>query len=212
MSEFQSTNEKVVSVKLRSDHVYARLGSMIAFTGDIAFARSFLGNGGVQALAMRAVTNEGIPLMTAKGTGEVFYAHAGQHVMIISPGTQTLCVEGSSVLAFDARLRAGTMFLGNQGLRSVVSGMAAGQGLFTSTFEGQGDVAILSDGNAIGLDVRPDRPLCVDPQAYLGHLGQVSSSIISDVNWKTLLGQTSGESYQMKFTGTGTVYIQASER
>lgn len=212
MSQFKSINEKVVSVTLTGEEVYARQGSMIAYTGGVDFARSFLGNGGVQNLAMRAATNEGIALMTARGKGDVYYAHQGRHVKIITLVGDMLCVESDSILAFDAQLRAGTMFLGGQGLKSLVSGMAAGQGLFTSTFEGHGDVAILSDGDAIGLEVSPARPIFVDPQAYLCHQGQLTSSIVSDVNWKTLIGQSSGESYQMKLSGTGTVYIQASER
>jgi uncharacterized protein (AIM24 family) len=40
----------------------------------------------------------------------------------------------------------------------------------------------------------------------------LTSSIKTDVSWKTFVGQTSGESYQLQFTGNGTVYIQASER
>jgi uncharacterized protein (AIM24 family) len=71
---------------------------------------------------------------------------------------------------------------------------------------------MVSDGKAIPLEVRGDRTVFVDPQAYLGHIGNLSSSIHTDVGWKTLIGQTSGESYQLKFTGQGTVYIQASER
>jgi len=158
------------------------------------------------------VTNEGIQLMTARGRGEVWYGHRGQHVTVVPLRGERLCVEAGSVLAFDSRVRAGTTFLGNQGVRSLVSGMAAGQGLFTSTFEGNGDVAILSDGDAIGLEVSANRPVSVDPQAYLGHKGNLDSTIVTDVNWKTFLGQTSGESYQLRFSGQGTVYIQASER
>jgi uncharacterized protein (AIM24 family) len=90
--------------------------------------------------------------------------------------------------------------------------MATGQGLFTSTFAGTGEVAVLSDGKLIGLDVRADRPVFVDPQAYVGHRGQLTSNIHTDVSWKSLLGQTSGESYQLRFQGAGTVFIQASER
>lgn len=212
MAEFKQVNEKVVSTVMRGETIYARQGAMLAFTGNVAFARSFLGNGGVTNLAMRAATNEGIALMSAIGNGEVYYGQAGRCVTVVKLQGQMLCVESSNVLAFDGGLRAGTMFLGARGLGSVVSGMAAGQGLFTSTFEGNGDVAILSDGDAIALAVTSDRPLCVDPQAYIGHLGQLSSTIVTDVSWKNLVGQTSGESYQMKFTGNGTVYIQASER
>ena len=56
-----------------------------------------------------------------------------------------------------------------------------------------------------GLPVTSSVPVFVDPQAYIGHTGELTSSIVTDVNWKTFVGQASGESYQMKFSGTGTV-------
>jgi uncharacterized protein (AIM24 family) len=52
----------------------------------------------------------------------------------------------------------------------------------------------------------------VDPDAFVGYTGNVRQEFVFDVNWKTLVGQSSGESYQLKFTGQGTVYIQPSER
>jgi uncharacterized protein (AIM24 family) len=213
MPVYQQINEKMVEVSLNNEEIFAKKGAMISYQGEVAFSRSFLGGQGVQSLAMRAVTNEGYALMAARGTGKVFYAYDGLFVTIIPVRGETLYVESDVLLAFDARLTAGTMFLGNQGgVQGVLRGAVSGQGLFTTTLQGTGDVAILSDGNAIGLPVTPNVPVCVDPQAYIGHTGQLSSSIVTDLNWKTFVGQASGESYQMKFSGTGTVYIQASER
>ncbi|MDQ1832368.1 AIM24 family protein [Massilia scottii] len=213
MPAYQQINEKMIEVKLNNEEVFAKKGAMISYQGEVAFSRSFLAGQGVQTLAMRAATNEGYSLMLAKGRGSVYYAYDGLFVTIVPVRGDTLYVESDNVLAFDARLTAGTMFLGNQGgIQGIARGAVSGQGLFTSTFQGTGEVAILSDGNAIGLPVTPDVPVCVDPQAYIGHTGQLSSAIITDLNWKTFVGQASGESYQVKFTGQGTVYIQASER
>jgi uncharacterized protein (AIM24 family) len=212
MPRYELENSKMVKVTLSNETAFAKMGAMIAYTGNVAFQRSFLGNGGVQAIAMRQVTNESMKLMSAQGAGAVYYAHNGQTVTVIPLQNDTLYVEASSVLVFDGRLNAGTSFLGNGGVSAFVSGMATGQGLFTSTFAGSGEVAVLSDGKLIGLDVRPDNPVFVDPQAYVGHRGQLTNNIHTDVSWKTLIGQTSGESYQLKFQGSGTVFIQASER
>ncbi|CUI08739.1 AIM24 family protein [Massilia antarctica] len=213
MPAYQQINEKMIEVKLNNEEVFAKKGAMISYQGEVAFSRSFLAGQGVQTLAMRAATNEGYSLMLAKGSGSVYYAYDGLFVTIVPVRGDTLYVESDNVLAFDARLTAGTMFLGNQGgLQGIVRGAVSGQGLFTSTFQGTGEVAILSDGNAIGLPVTPDVPVFVDPQAYIGHTGQLSSAIVTDLNWKTFVGQASGESYQVKFSGQGTVYIQASER
>ena len=213
MPVYQQINEKMLEVKLSNEEVFARKGAMVSYQGDVQFSRSFLAGQGVQSLAMRAVTNEGYAMMAAKGSGSVYYAHAGLFVTITPVRGETLYVESDTLLAFDARLTAGTMFLGNQGgIQGVVRGAVSGQGLFTTTLQGTGEVAILSDGNTIGLPVTPDVPVFVDPQAYIGHTGQLSSNIVTDLNWKTFVGQASGESYQVKFTGQGTVYIQASER
>lgn len=213
MPVYQQINEKMLQVTFSNEEVFARKGAMVSYQGDVQFSRSFLAGQGVQSLAMRAVTSEGYALMLAKGSGSVYYAQGGLFVTIIPVRGETLYVESDSLLAFDARLTAGTMFLGNQGgIQGMVRGAVSGQGLFTTTLQGTGEVAILSDGNAIGLPVTPDVPVFVDPQAYIGHVGQLSSSIVTDLNWKTFVGQASGESYQVKFMGQGTVYIQASER
>ena len=214
MPTYQQINEKLLEVQLTGgEEVFAKKGSMISYQGTVNFSRTFLAGQGVQSMAMRAATNEGYSLMLAKGSGKVYYAHNGLFVTIIPVRGETLYVESDNLLAFDARMTAGTMFLGNQGgVAGVVRGAVSGQGLFTTTLRGNGDVAILSDGNSIGLPVSPSVPVFVDPQAYIGHVGELSSSIVTDLNWKSFVGQTSGESYQMKFTGNGTVYIQASER
>ena len=213
MPTYQQINEKLMAVTLNGEAVFAKKGAMISYQGNVVFRRSFLAGNGVQDFAMRALTNEGYALMVAEGTGKVYYGYNGLFVSIIQVVNETVFVESDTLLAFDARLRTGTMFLGNQGgVQGILRGAVSGQGLFTTTLQGTGEIAILSDGNAIGLPVTPQQPVFVDPDAYIAHKGDLSSSIVTDLNWKNLIGQASGESYQVKFTGQGTVYIQASER
>lgn len=213
MPSYKQINEKLVEITLVKEEVFAKRGSMIAYQGEVAFARAFLGGGNVQDLAMRTVTNESHALMSARGSGRVYYGYNGRFVTLVAASNETIFVESDNLLAYDGRMRVGTMFLGNQGgVQGLVRGAATGQGLFTTTLQGTGEIAILSDGNAIGLPVTPEQPVFVDPNAYIGHKGNLSSTIVTDLNWKTFVGQTSGESYQLKFTGQGTVYIQASER
>ncbi len=213
MPVFTQINEKLIEVSLQGEQVYAKKGAMISYMGDVLFSRTFLAGGGVQDLAMRAATSEGYALMLAKGSGRVYYGHNGYFVTIVPLQNETFYVESDSLLAFDDRLQPGTMFIGNQGgVSGIIRGAVSGQGLFCSTLKGTGEVAILSDGNAIGLTVTPEQPVFVDPDAYIGHKGNLSSAIVTDLNWKSFIGQTSGESYQVKFMGQGTVYIQASER
>jgi uncharacterized protein (AIM24 family) len=91
-------------------------------------------------------------------------------------------------------------------------GASSGQGLFTTTVEGTGNIAVISRGNLIRLEVAPSYPLFVDPDAFIGYKGSVQQEFVFDVNWRTMVAQTSGESYQFKFTGKGVVYIQPAER
>jgi uncharacterized protein (AIM24 family) len=212
MPQFIQVNERMLAITLQNEAVYTKRGAMVCFTGKIEFERSFLSGGNVQQLGMRAVTGEGLVMMKSHGTGTVHYAHQGQFVSIVRLDNETLYAESESLLAFDSGLRSGTMFIGNQGLQQMVRGAVSGQGLFTTTVQGRGELALLCDGPAIALEVTPDRPVCVDPDAYVGHKGSLSSNIVTDVNWKTFIGQTSGETYQVRFSGQGIVYIQASER
>ncbi len=212
MPSYELINEKLLSVTLVNEEVYSKRGAMIAYTGQINFSRSVLSGRGIQEYAMRSATNEGFDLMLAQGTGTICYGYRGGYVTIVPLQGETLYVESDSLLAFDRRLQTGTMFLGNQGaIQGAIRGAVTGHGLFTTTLEGHGETVILSEGNAIGLNVTGDKPVFVDPDAYLGHTGQLSSKLVTDVGWKTFIGQGSGESYQLKFTGMGTVYIQASE-
>lgn len=212
MPEYSLVNSKMLSVRLRNEEVFAKRGAMIAYTGFVDFAPTSSGSEGMRGAAMRSVTGERMTLMSARGTGEVLYAYYGMHVTMIPLRGETFYAESESLLAYDGRLRSGTEFMGQGGVGGLIRGAATGSGLFTTTLEGMGELAIVSEGGAIALDVTPQRPIFVDPQAYVGHRGQLQSNLVTDVGWKTFVGQSSGESYQLKFTGRGNVYIQAAER
>jgi uncharacterized protein (AIM24 family) len=213
MPTYQLRNEKLLEVTLQGEECFAKRGAMIATVGEIRFAPATLGSEGLQSGLARGLTSENLNLMRATGRGTVLYARRGLHIQILSLRGETLYIESESVLAYDGRLRSGTYFQGNSGgVGGLVRGAATGQGLWTTTLEGQGEVAILSEGEAIALEVSAQKPVFVDPNAYIGHKGQLQSSIHTDVGWKTLVGQGSGESFQLKFTGAGTLYVQPSER
>ncbi|RYG67320.1 AIM24 family protein, partial [bacterium] len=144
-------------------------------------------------------------LMTTSGKGTVYFAQNGAEILIIPLQNEKMWVESSVLLAFDKDLKTNTVFAGLRGATS-------GQGLFTTTVEGSGNIAIISHGTALELEVSPSYPLFVDPDAFLGYTGQINQEFIFDVNWKTFVGQSSGESFQFKFTGQGRVFIQPSER
>jgi len=213
---FEQVNELMVRVPLSGAPVYARKGAMIAYKGSVRFKGLLLGPGGLaqaaMGAAMRSLTSEQIALMEAVGSGEVLYAWNGYHVSIVELQGRPLYVEAANLLAYTGNIDARVMFLGSQGVSGLIRGATAGQGLFTTCLQGHGEAVLLSDGNLQAFDLRPDRPLSVDPQAYVAHLGDLSTSFKTDVGWRNLVGQSSGESYQMRFSGAGKVFIQASER
>lgn len=52
----------------------------------------------------------------------------------------------------------------------------------------------------------------VDPQAYVGHLGTLQVDVSASAGWRDTVGKGSGEAVQLKVSGHGTVFVQASEQ
>ena len=217
-------NSKVVKSTLApGQNVLARTGSMLYYTGDVRFIPHSMGGGpgampnmgGIAGMAGRMMSGEHARMLAAEGNGEVFYGHAGLYVEVIHlDGSSMLTVEADRLLAHDGYLQSSIVALTSQGgVRGAVHGAMTGQGLFTTQLHGQGSVAVLSHGGAIPLQVGPNNPqVVVDPQAYVCHIGQINVDISANVGWREAVGKGSGESIQLKMTGAGTVWVQASEQ
>lgn len=205
MPTFRLNNDRLLEVTLANEKVLALAGAMVAYHGAIKFEKSITGGEGFFGALKRKVANESFDLMISSGTGTVFFANQAREITVIPLRGEKIFVESRSLLALDAGLKTNTVFAG-------LRGASSGQGLFTTTVEGAGSVAIMSFGNLLELEVTPNTPLFVDPDAFIGFMGQVTQEFIFDVNWRTMVGQSSGESYQLKFSGTGVVYVQPSER
>ncbi|MES2935748.1 MAG: AIM24 family protein [Pseudomonadota bacterium] len=205
MSSFRINTDRLLEVHLQNEKVMAIAGAMVAYTGTMKFEKSILGGEGIFGALKRKVTNEGMSLMQTTGNGTVFFAQNAAEIAVIPLAGEKLFIESSSLLAYDAGLKTNTTFAG-------LRGAASGQGLFTTTVEGSGNLAVISRGNLITLEVGPNYPLFVDPDAFIGYKGNIAQEFVFDVNWRTMVGQASGESYQFKFTGQGVVYIQPAER
>jgi uncharacterized protein (AIM24 family) len=217
-------NSKVVkSVLAPNQSVLARRGSMLYYTGDVRFVPHSMGGGagampgmsGVAGMAGRMMAGEHVAMMAAEGQGEVFYGHAGLYVEVIHlDGSSMLTVEADRLLVHDGYLQSSIVALTSQGgVRGAVRGAMTGQGLFTTQLTGQGSVAVLSHGGATPLQVGPNNPMVVvDPQAYVCHIGNIKVDISANVGWRDAVGKGSGEAIQLKMTGMGTVWVQASEQ
>jgi uncharacterized protein (AIM24 family) len=60
--------------------------------------------------------------------------------------------------------------------------------------------------------VSPQFPLVVDPDAFVASQGNLNQTFVTDVSWRNLVGEDSGEAFSLRFDGTGVVYIQPEER
>jgi uncharacterized protein (AIM24 family) len=215
MSIFEQVNGKVVSVPVSPGReILARRGAMLAYTGNVTFSPVHMGPGGVGGMVGRMMQGEQVAMMVAQGQGTVHYGYRGLYVTIIDvDGSGPLSVEADRLVAHEAALQSTVVFLGSQGgIRGAVRGAVSGQGLFTTQLHGYGSAAVLSHGGTIAIPVDGMRPVAVDPQAYVAHVGQVTVDIAASVGWRDAVGRGSGEAIQLKLTGHGTVYVQASEQ
>lgn len=211
---FQRVSTKMIEAQIvPGQRIYSQRGAMIAYKGEVSFTPNLTsGQGGVMSAIGRRVRGEAAPLMTVEGQGSVMFGHGGHEVHVIDLTGDLLHVEADRLLAFDGALQQGTVFLGSQGgVMGVVRGQATGQGLFTTTLQGQGAVAVLAHGGVFELPITPDRPVNVDPQAYVAHRGQVTNRLTSALSWRDMVGRGSGEAFQLELSGHGTAFVQASE-
>jgi uncharacterized protein (AIM24 family) len=180
---------------------------MVAYEGQVQFKSAGFGGGdGVLAGLKRKATGESLTLMECQGNGVVYLALDAQDITLVDLNNDTLQVESRQLLAMAGHLRTDIRFAG-------VRGATTGQGLFTTTVSGQGQVAILSAGGPlIGLEVNGQNGLVVDPDAFVAARGQLNQSFITDVSWANVVGEGSGEPFSLRWDGQGVVYIQPAER
>lgn len=212
MLTFEVVNELTLKVTCRGcDVLYTRAGAFIA--GESAggknyrFEKVLLGpqQNAVSAVLgqlARRVTGENMPLMkvTMSGDSETYYANYGSHVVAYKlDAGEMISVESENLLAFTQDCDYGVRFLG--------SGVLSQKGLATSTLTGRGKnayVAVLSDGNPLVLsNVRSGNTLSVDPDAVICWMSDrginCEPQIKTDLSWKNLIGQHSGESYAFEW-------------
>ena len=198
---FQLQGSKMLKVRVADETIQAKLGSMVAYQGDVKFEHA--GSGGLKRMAKKAVTGEGAELMKISGTGEVFLADLAQEIQLVKLSGEAITVNGANLLAFDADI--------DWDIKKVegVSGFMGG-GLYNTHLSGSGYVAMLSDGPPVMIELDGQETFA-DPQAAITWSEGVSTSVKTDLNLKTFIGRGSGETVQLGFSGTGWVLIQPSE-
>jgi len=198
---FALQNSKLLKVRLEAVTIQAKLGSMVAYQGDVTFEHA--GSGGLGRMLKKAVSGEGVQLMKVTGRGEVFLADQAQDIHLIYLENDMITVNGPNLLAFDTGI--------DWDIRRVegASGMM-GAGLYNMALHGTGWVAIISDGPPVLLNVAA-APTFADAQAAITWSSGVQTGIRTDFKMKNLIGRGSGETVQMSFQGQGWVLVQPSE-
>ncbi|MFW0797124.1 AIM24 family protein [Gordonia sp. CPCC 205515] len=230
---FTQVNSKVVAVDIgQTGPVIARKGAMLYYTGHVLFqphqvagAPGGFGAGGIGGMAGRLMSGEHESTMIAQGNGKVHYGFRGIEVKIVDVGASggLLRIEASRLLAYTSQLQVSVVSVASQGggggggggglfgsLRSAAAGAITGQGMYTTQLSGAGTAVMLGHGGIFDLPVTPDKPVVVDPQAYVGATGQINTTLKSTMSWRNA-GRTGGESMQLECTGHGVVFVQASE-
>ena len=200
---FELESDRLLEINL-DGQVWTKMGSMVAYTGQVKFTRERVLEHGVGKLLKRAVTGEGTRLTKAEGSGRLYLADGGKKVSVLDLQGEVIYVNGNDILAFEAGMDWDVK------LMRKVAGMLAG-GLFNVRLSGRGMIAITTHHDPLTLRVTPQYPVSTDPNATVAWSGNLSPEFKTDISFKTFLGRGSGESIQMLFEGDGFVVIQPQE-
>lgn len=200
---FELENDYILDIHMDGS-VKIKLGSMIAYTGDISFKRESSLSGGLNKFLKKTISQETQTMMDCEGYGHLYVADQGKRINVIYlEEDDIIYVNGNDVLAFESSVE--------WDIEMLSSGYSAGSNMSHMRLEGEGMIAITSEGKAMVIRVTPDQPVYTDPDATVAWSNGLSINTKTDVNLKTLIGKGSGETFQMEFRGDGFVIIQPFE-
>ncbi len=200
---FELERDRLLEINLEGK-VWTKMGSMVAYLGDIKFTREGVMEHGIGKMLKKAVTGEGVSLTKAEGTGKLYLADSGKKISVLNLDNQSIFVNGNDLLAFEESIQWDIKML------KKVAGIMSG-GLFNVKLEGTGMIAITTHYDPLTLKVTPETPVFTDPNATVAWSGNLQPDLKTDVSLKTFVGRGSGESLQMAFKGDGFVVIQPYE-
>ncbi|MFF3559821.1 AIM24 family protein [Streptomyces sp. NPDC002574] len=202
-ARMENHGNSMLKVAMQSGQdLFARTGSMVAYEGFVQYEPN---PPAVRQMASQWLTGEGAPLMKCTGDGLLYLADYGADVVCLYLNNESLSVNGTNLLAFDAHLQWGV---------ERVKGLAkfAGQGLFNVGVSGTGWVAITSRGTPVVVDCgRGEDETYVDPDALVAWSSGLKTKSKRSFKASSLIGRGSGEAFQIGFSGQGFVVVQPSE-
>ena len=198
--QFQLENSYTLDAAVDGS-LMAKAGSMVAYTGELSFTGQASAEGGITGFIKEAATNEGTPVMTVEGQGHAYLADSEKKVQILRlDDGESITVNGEDVLAFDSDV--------SYEISTIDSLAGSFAGGFTNVFlQGPGYVALTTHGDPLVLEP----PVATDPSATVAWSG-TSPNVSVNRSLSDMVGQESGERYQMDFEGTeGFVVVQPYE-
>lgn len=200
-------NDKLLKVNMEASggQVLTRAGAMIAYQGQMNFARK---GGGAAKWVKKAVSGEQFALMEVTGQGDLFLADAANDIILLYLQNEAIGVEALNLLAFTPSINWDIVMIKG------AAGRMAG-GLFCVQLQGTGYLALISKGECMALAVTPDQPTYTDPNATIAWSAGLEPTVHVDANLSSLKdifgSMTSGETFQLAFQGQGYVIVQPSE-
>ena len=200
--QFSLQNKKMLKVQMGHGPVHARMGTMVAYQGDVRFENK--GSGGLDKFLKKAMTGEGVNMMTCSGQGELFLADSASEIQVMYLDNDMISVNGNNILAFSASIDWDIHRIQARG--AMMTG-----GLYNVTLRGTGYVAITTKGDPVALDVASARTFG-DAQAVVMWTAGVRMDIKVDTGGlKSMVRGGTGETLQMAFGGEGYVLVQPAE-
>jgi uncharacterized protein (AIM24 family) len=200
---FEIENSRFLKVNL-DGQIWTKIGSMVAYEGQIKFTRKKIFEHGLGMLFHRTINAAGTRLIKANGRGRLYLADKGKRVSVIKLGGEAICVNANDLLAFQEGIGWDIKLMRR------VAGMLAG-GWFNVKLSGTGLIAMTTHYDPLTLRVTPQAKVTTNPKVTVAWSGTLSPKFKTDISFKTLLGRGSSESIQMMFQGDGFVVIQPKE-
>ncbi|MBX0322714.1 AIM24 family protein [Halomicroarcula sp. F13] len=198
---FQLENDKLLDVAVDGT-VLTKAGAMVAYDGDLTFTGKSNAEGGLTGFVKSKATSEGTPVMEVEGTGHLYVADQAKEIQIMDLNEgESISVNGNDVLAFESSVDYSISTIGS------LAGSSTG-GLTNVFLEGPGSVAITTHGDPLVLTP----PVKTDPAATVAWSADNSPSSSVNRSLSDMVGQSSGEQYQLEFTNPdGFVVVQPFE-
>ncbi|MFC9430645.1 AIM24 family protein [Streptomyces sp. NPDC056987] len=197
-------NPQLLRVALTGhDDVLARKGAMVAYQGLIEFDGEYESHGRRQT---RAVTGEGLDLMRCSGQGTVYLANLAQYIHVVDVDHDGMTVDSAYVLALDSTLHSEVVAVDSE------YGVS-GSGKYQLNISGRGQVALMTSGQPLMMEVTPDKYVNADADAVVAWSSALRVQMQAQTHSSGIRRRrgSTGEGWELSFLGQGFALVQPSE-